>query len=63
MDIINLEQQLWTIVQLSERVEESLCGTPWLHRHPEEKGYWYLLNTGLWFLNFGMIWPLLSMTL
>ena len=27
-DIINLEQQLQTIIQLSEQVEESLCGTP-----------------------------------
>ena len=48
MDIIDLEQQLQTITQLFEQVEESLCGAPWLHCNPEEKGYWYSLDTGLW---------------
>ena len=38
-DIIDLEQQLRTTVQLLEQVEESLCGAPRLHRRPEEKGY------------------------
>ena len=48
MDIIDLEQQLQMIIQLSEWVEESLCSAPQLHRNPEEKGYWYSLDTGLW---------------
>ena len=39
MDIIDLEQQLRVIIQLSEWVEESLCGAPRLHCNPEEKGY------------------------
>ena len=56
MDIIDLEQQLRTAVQLLERVEESLCGAPHLHRHPEEKGYRYSLNTGLWYDPVSELW-------
>ena len=55
-DIINLEQQLRTTVQLLEQVEESLCGAPHLHRHPEEKGYRYSLNTGLWHDPVSKLW-------
>ena len=56
MDIIDLEKQLWTIIQLSEWVEESLCGAPHLHCHLEEKGYWYSLNTGLWHDPISKLW-------
>ena len=55
-DIINLEQQLQTIIQLSEQIEESLSGTPCLHRHPDKKGYWYSLNTGLWHDPVSKLW-------
>ena len=55
-DIIDLEQQLRTTVQLLKRVEESLCGAPRLHRCLEEKGYRYLLNTGLWYDPVSKLW-------
>ena len=55
-DIIDLEQQLRTTVQLLERVEESLWGAPRLHRRPEEKGYRYSLNTGLWYDPVSKLW-------
>ena len=55
-DIINLEQQLRTITQLYEWVEESLCGAPQLHHNPEEKGYRYSLNTGLWHNPISGLW-------
>ena len=55
-DIIDLEQQLWTTVQLLEWVEESLCGASCLHHHLEEKGYRYLLNTGLWYDPVSKLW-------
>ena len=56
MDIIDLEQQLRTTIQLLERVKESLCGAPRLHRHPEEKGYQYSFNTGLWHDPVSKLW-------
>ena len=56
MDIIDLEQQLQMIIQLSERVEESLCGAPCLHCHLEEKGYRYSFNTGLWYDPISKLW-------
>ena len=55
-DIIDLEQQLRMTVQLLEQVEESLCGAPCLHCHPEEKGYRYSLNTGLWYDPIFKLW-------
>ena len=55
-DIIDLEQQLQTVIQLLEWIEESLCSTPHLHHHPEEKGYRYLLNTGLWHDPISKLW-------
>ena len=48
MDIIDLEQQLQMIIQLSKWIEESLCGAPLLHCNLEEKGYQYSFDTGLW---------------
>ena len=62
MDIIDLEQQLRTTIQLFERVEESLCGAPRLHRRLEEKGYQYLLNTGLWYVPVSKLWYDLTFT-
>ena len=66
MDIIDLEQQLQTIIQLSEWVKESLCGAPCLHCHLEEKD----TNTHstpvygmIPFLNIGTTQTLPSMTL
>ena len=56
------QQQLRTTVQLLKRVEESLCGAPRLHRHPEEKGYRYSLNTGLWYDPVSKLWYDLTFT-
>ena len=43
-------------VQLLEQIEESLYGAPHLHRHREEKGYQYSLNTGLWYDPVSRLW-------
>ena len=61
-DIIDLEQQLRTTIQLFEHVKESLCGTPCLHHYPEEKGYRYSLNTGLWYDPVSKLWYELNFT-
>ena len=44
------------IIQLLERVKESLCGAPCLHCRTEEKGYRYSLNTGLWYDPISKLW-------
>ena len=66
MDIIDLEQQLQTTVQLLEQIEESLCGAPHLHRHLEEKDtntHSTLVYGTIPFLDFGTTQPFPSTTL